>query len=113
MKTTLSNLASNGFKNGKLHITPTGLQGGSGRVRGRGGSGGFNTYLGCKRLERLGPSRTPRNSAGACMKAGVVRSKMKLRTRTEQCLELESMGARTRESIGVSGRPRVFSKLVL
>ena len=52
------------------------------------------------------------------MEVGVVGSKRKLGTRTEQCLELESTGARTyknpqRESIGVSGKPRVFSKLVL
>ena len=60
----------------------------------------------------------PCNSAGVCMKAGVIGSKRKLRTRTEQCLELESTGARTfknpqRESIRVSGRSRVFSELVL
>ena len=58
------------------------------------------------------------NSAGARMKAGVVGSKRKIGTRTEQCLELELIGARTytnpqRESIGVRGRLCVFSKLVL
>ena len=52
------------------------------------------------------------------MKAGVIGSKRELGSRTEQCLELESMGMDTyknpqRESIGVSRRPRVFSKLVL
>ena len=56
--------------------------------------------------------------AGARMKAGVVGSKWEVGTRTEQCLELESTGARTfknpqRESIRVSGRSRVFSELVL
>ena len=52
------------------------------------------------------------------MKAGVVGIKRKVENRTEQCLEVESTEARTynnpqRESIGVSGRRRVFSKLVL
>ena len=52
------------------------------------------------------------------MKAGVVGSKRKLGPRAEQCLELQSTGARTYknpqgESIGVSERQHVFSKLVL
>ena len=52
------------------------------------------------------------------MKAGAVGSKGKLGTRTEQCLVLELVGARTyknpqRESIEVGGRLHVFSKLVL
>ena len=49
-----------------------------------------------------------------CMKAGVVGSNRKLGTRTEECVELESTGARTyknprRESIGVSVSSLNFS----
>ena len=70
------------------------------------------------RLEKVGSARTPPQPSGTRMKAGVVGSKREHRTRTEQCLKLESTVARTlknpqRESIGVGGRPRVFSKLVL
>ena len=71
------------------------------------------TYLRCKRLEQVGPSRTPHalsepqpphNPAGACMQAGVVGSKREHGTRTEQ--SLQSTGAcicrnPQRESIGV------------